>query len=661
MSLDSRYMIAPSLEQYFVDKETGLPLAAGIVTFYKDQARTEKKPVYKFSGTAVAPTYTALPNPCVLSSAGTFIDDSGNDILPYYFPYDSQGNVELYYITVESSETILQFTREAYPNFSYSSPSSITHEKINYATNGQFLTHIGSESSSEPTEIKGAETHIDYGNWLYLRDATSAAVDKYYFNNNSIIGEGSQLVINKITPDPADTYSVVALRFKNVSTFGYNADADTQQWTFAFKASVPSISVPVDLEIKKNYGTGGSPSPEEETIIQNFIIAGGTPVFYSKSFVFGSNVGKTFGSNDDSYIEIRLVLPSDSSYEVTLGSFILYLDDVTITTYPITTDKQARSQSLIATIPTPDDMQLYLPLVLSPNGFEYDDTLVGSVFGIIGDKAPAHALKCDGTVYDGEDKASDGVPYLRLLKKLQATPVITGHAQYSGLWEEYGWADQQAADINYTTSTNGATTSMADGAVATGFTFADIDPGSPTTPYIGRVTNVTSAVTSGAYFLFYGVTGKKFVVWFKKDGAGTQPLVSGAHAYIKVDVTTDQDPASLIDRICDKINSRYLKVPELGGVFLRGLDVTSTVDPDAALRTRAALSPFTGENPGTFQEDVWQEHAHQLWGGAAASFQQGGAYGASNDHNGQESGVTAGSGGNETRPKNIAVIYYIKH
>ncbi len=91
MPLNPSYMIAPSLEQYYVDKDTGLPLAKGVVTFYKDQARTVLKPIYTISGSPPNYTYVQLPNPVSLSATGTFQDANGNNVTPITCLMTNQG------------------------------------------------------------------------------------------------------------------------------------------------------------------------------------------------------------------------------------------------------------------------------------------------------------------------------------------------------------------------------------------------------------------------------------------------------------------------------------------------------------------------------------------------------------------------------------------
>lgn len=82
--------------------------------------------------------------------------------------------------------------------------------------------------------------------------------------------------------------------------------------------------------------------------------------------------------------------------------------------------------------------------------------------------------------------------------------------------------------------------------------------------------------------------------------------------------------------------------PDYRGVFLRGLDEGKNLDPNREL--------------GTYQEDELKSHMHdylQVRGGGA-----GQTSGGSSNYN--TTVETSQTGGDETRPKNIAVIYVIK-
>ena len=144
--LDDRYITGPELQDYFVDKSTGQPLAFGQIFFYEDTSRTTPKNVFQLtynSGTNQY-SYTALPNPLTLSATGTFDDGNGVNIPIYYFPYDQFGNLELYYVAAYDSNNLLQFTRDAWPYPNANTSEAVTiNDAIgltNMLTNPQFAS-----------------------------------------------------------------------------------------------------------------------------------------------------------------------------------------------------------------------------------------------------------------------------------------------------------------------------------------------------------------------------------------------------------------------------------------------------------------------------------------------------------------------------------------
>ncbi len=100
--------------------------------------------------------------------------------------------------------------------------------------------------------------------------------------------------------------------------------------------------------------------------------------------------------------------------------------------------------------------------------------------------------------------------------------------------------------------------------------------------------------------------------------------------------------------------STTFNLPDLRGQFLRGQNDSSGTDPDAALRTSMNSGGNTGDNVGSVQPDEFKSHNHstinrQLDAAAgSARYQPTGVT------------VTGSEGGNETRPKNVSVRYYIK-
>lgn len=99
-------------------------------------------------------------------------------------------------------------------------------------------------------------------------------------------------------------------------------------------------------------------------------------------------------------------------------------------------------------------------------------------------------------------------------------------------------------------------------------------------------------------------------------------------------------------------------LPDFRGRFPRGWDHGAGNDPDAGSRTDRG-DGTAGDNVGTLQDDELESHTH--------TFDKGGDWQANfnvvaDGHNGAVSDFTTdASGGNETRPKNISMMYCIRY
>lgn len=113
------------------------------------------------------------------------------------------------------------------------------------------------------------------------------------------------------------------------------------------------------------------------------------------------------------------------------------------------------------------------------------------------------------------------------------------------------------------------------------------------------------------------------------------------------------------------------RVPDLRGLFLRGVDGTANRDPDKASRTAIAAGGNAGANAGSYQTDEFKTHKH-VFGGTATLpalgyVQQGNDMTQNASHSGtgsrnyytKESPETPGRA--ETRPKNAYVNYIVKY
>lgn len=110
-------------------------------------------------------------------------------------------------------------------------------------------------------------------------------------------------------------------------------------------------------------------------------------------------------------------------------------------------------------------------------------------------------------------------------------------------------------------------------------------------------------------------------------------------------------------------NSTTFNIPDYRGEFLRGWSNASSNDPDKTSRTDRG-DGTTGNNIGTKQAGEYASHTHAP--GSGTHFRTLGSAGANSLSTGAGSNnnlpaATAASGGNETRPRNVAVNFCIAY
>lgn len=194
MTLDPRFFICPPLDQWFVDKDTGLPLAGGTIAFYRDSARTTPKAIYQLTGAPPNYIYTALPsNVITLSGVGTIQNDSNDNIILYLFPYEgvpeeSNGKLDLYFIVCRNSGGIQQWTREAINNVTaIDKNGGSSNAGNNQLSNTQFTRVFINEDIPTEYAVSGETGKIfSLGpNWDFVISGTgSVIVDRVPISGN---------------------------------------------------------------------------------------------------------------------------------------------------------------------------------------------------------------------------------------------------------------------------------------------------------------------------------------------------------------------------------------------------------------------------------------------------------------------------------------------
>jgi len=159
-------------------------------------------------------------------------------------------------------------------------------------------------------------------------------------------------------------------------------------------------------------------------------------------------------------------------------------------------------------------------------------------------------------------------------------------------------------------------------------------------------TNWVSLTPAGTVEAFAGDTSKIPTGWLLCDGSA-------------VSRTTYTNLFSVIgENWGEGDGTSTFNLPDLRGRFLRGQNLASGNDPDAAARSASAAGGNTGDNVGSVQDDEFKSHTHTATPGGSSS----GSLLAGISTLSRLSGSTTGAtGGNETRPKNANVVYIIKY
>lgn len=442
MSLDPRYITSLELEEYFIDKDTGLPLAGGIVTFYHQNSPSNKKNVFMLSNNGNNFNYIALPNPVILSSIGTVQDNNGNNVKIYYFPYDADGNQDLYFITVQSSTYVPQFTRSAIPNPGGTINPPGNDFLFNYIPNGQLLAH-----TNLPNNALFAGSNIIAQGGFSIELPTPA----HSTNTLQFIEQGADtpfdglpryaLQLTCSVPSTMDSFKNIRVKFNDVNKFS----GDEQFVTFGFEAFA-NTGLNVDIDVFKFFGTDGSVVAPFNVGVTQITT---TCTYFSFSFQLGSNEGQVIdpvAQND--FVAIDIVCPNNLGFILTATNFVLANGEVTLTGFIEQTNADMISRGVAGwlDVPNPTGYDLFLPPILTQYGMTYDASQIGDVGMSIGPIASPlstspiplnNKMPCDGMAYITSQYAANGIPFSRLQNTLVATNPTSNGLPIYGTGQNY--------------------------------------------------------------------------------------------------------------------------------------------------------------------------------------------------------------------------------
>lgn len=150
------------------------------------------------------------------------------------------------------------------------------------------------------------------------------------------------------------------------------------------------------------------------------------------------------------------------------------------------------------------------------------------------------------------------------------------------------------------------------------------------------------------------------IVMWPKESPPLGWLECDGRALSKVDYSDLYDVIGVTYGNGDGIST--FNIPDMRGLFIRGWNHQRSdewKDPDAEHRTEISPGGTSGNHVGTKQQHQIQEHDHQFKTGTERGYCCGGASSGNFKH-----GICARTectGGNETRPQNIYMMFIIKY
>ena len=239
-------------------------------------------------------------------------------------------------------------------------------------------------------------------------------------------------VIQGMTNDASKT---IRIKFPDVNKFSTVAGTI---YTFAFWAQ-SSVNVPISIFVNKYCGTGGTvviPS------LQQTVSSTTSGFFFNVSIDFGTNQGLTVDlAAENDYVSIDLSLPVSFSYNLSFTDFVLLAGNETITGFPIQTNADMVTRSVMGwtDLPALDGSDLYLPAILTPTGMTWDSSQIGTIGyslfpipspDVTSPIAQHNMMPCDGASYLVNGYSANGIPYSRLATYLKQNDDLAYHPSY---------------------------------------------------------------------------------------------------------------------------------------------------------------------------------------------------------------------------------------
>lgn len=432
MALDAHYITDGPLEEAFLNKDTGLPLSGGFITFYRDSSRITPKPVYELTGAPPAYQYVPLSNPIELSSIGTVQNVGGDNVVIYYYPWLDDGiTPDLYYIEVTDSNNVVQFTREAWPNGAVSDEinSNSTLPVQNQISNPQFTkVFINDVPGLTPTtttySVSAATDEVfEFApDWNFIISGTgNVVVSRVTIAGISKVPTSPPYVLD-IQVDSGISSCYLSQRFNANSGLWASTLADN---IFLSTNLMARNELPADTSIQMYYNASSGTS----TLIPIFdkMIPSGTAyTMYTGSSVSSIPLSDDTNSGTSGYVDIYISFTPGCHVRISSVQVVPTFDASSAATFAYDEASANRDQALLGSYYIPRNINSPIPSLLTAWDFPLNPAQFGSAKTVVAG-TPSYVwdqMVCNSTV--------GNVAFARnsVTNALQCTPVSANASFY---------------------------------------------------------------------------------------------------------------------------------------------------------------------------------------------------------------------------------------
>lgn len=285
---------------------------------------------------------------------------------------------DLYTYKLFTSDDQEVTTQDDYPFVGSDSTNTTSQIDTNIARNNQFFYWYYGTSFS-PVPGAGSASDQDYvcDDWYYSRVDTSYTVNitrqSFAVDQDEVPSNPTYFFRYQATLPATETRSQLYQTYKSVFTLA------GQRVSLGLYAR-SSTSSTINVYLVQNFGTGGSPSSDVETLVDQFDLTASWAQ-YSATIDIPTIAGKTIGTNGDDNLVLRIKFPNDAAATVDLVN-VQFQDAATLTPlFPFQT-KETQFQELVNrvqdAVPSTGDVKATFKTTADPGWLLCNDTTIGN-------------------------------------------------------------------------------------------------------------------------------------------------------------------------------------------------------------------------------------------------------------------------------------------